>query len=134
MVVAWEIRDKDGGLVGTFFDEKKAIKARDRFESMGWEVRLVKVFDHHLKDREAVVKKKKVKTKERKVPDLIPEGTRNIVLYVRPGDLIISELGIGVNYKGKITDGITRLVINDRGKAVPIIIDRPINTTDEEKK
>jgi len=123
MVVAWEIRNEAGDLVTTFFDEKKAISARDRLEARGDVVRLDKVFDHHLKEREPVVKKvrKTPKYYLKNVADLIPKGTHPVMIFIRPGDLITSELGIGVNRKGEITDGITRLVVNNRGKVVPVI-------------
>jgi hypothetical protein len=122
MVVAWELRDNEGGLITTFFEEKKAVRAKEKLEAAGRVVKLEKVFDHHLKDRDPVVKKApKKKKSDRTVPDLIPEGAHHVMVFLRPGDLITSELGIGVNYKGKVIDGVTRLIVSERGKVVPVI-------------
>lgn len=114
MVVAWEIRDKDGGLVSTFFDERKALRAKERFEAQGLSVKMEKVFDHHRKEREPVVK-------PRVVRDLIPEGTRLVKMYIRPGDLITSELGIGFTHKDGVVHDVTRAIVTDEGKLVPVV-------------
>lgn len=114
MVVAWEIRNIDGGLISTFFKEREALTAKEKLEKQGHGVKMVKVFDHHLKDREPVVK-------ARSVPDLIPEGTRFVKMYIKPGDLITSELGIGFTHKGGVVHGVTRAIVTDGGKLVPVI-------------
>lgn len=123
MVVAWELRDGDGGLVTTFFEEKRAVKAKEKFEASGKVVRIVKVFDHHLKDRDPVVKRPAVKKKkpEQDASDVVPEGMRRVAVFLRPGDLITSELGIGVIHNGKVVEGVTRLIVSERGKIVPVV-------------
>lgn len=123
MVVAWLLRDETGGLITTFFDERKAFKAKEKLESKGKFVKIDKVFDHHLKEREPIVKQKKKTAKDyvKKFPEWMPAGTYPIMMFVKPGDLIVSELGIGANQRGSIIENVTRLVISDKGLVVPVI-------------
>ena len=123
MVVAWLLRDENGGLVTTFFDERKAVKAKEKLESKGKFVKIDKVFDHHLKERESIVKPKKKTAREHmaRVLEEMPRGTYPLMIFVKPGDLIVSELGIGANQRGLIIENVTRLVISDKGPVVPVI-------------
>jgi hypothetical protein len=81
------------------------------------------VFDHHLKERESIVKPKKKTAREHmaKVLEEIPRGAYPLMIFVKPGDLIVSELGIGANQRGSIVENVTRLVISDKGLVVPVI-------------
>lgn len=123
MVVAWLLRNETGGLITTFFDERKAVKAKETLESKGKFVKIDKVFDHHLKERESIVKPKKKTAREHmaRVLEEMPRGTYPLMIFVKPGDLIISELGIGANQRGSIIENVTRLVISDKGLVVPVI-------------
>ena len=136
MVIAWELRDGKGGLLTTFYVERNAIKAKEKLEARGDVVRLDKVFDHHLKDRKPVVKKGgKPKKKEKRQPsDIVPDDCHPVSIYVRSGDLITSELGLASLGKGKTVDGITRFVISERGRVVPVIAKDTIRKVKEEAK
>lgn len=121
MVIAWQIKDEKGELITTCFKERDAIRARDRLEEKGQVVRIDKVFDHHLKDRQPVKKKSRENKMRVKAGELIPAKCLPVMFFVRDGDLITSELGLAARHNGKVVDGITRMIIVKGDKIMPVI-------------
>ena len=119
MVVVWQILDEKGGLVTTCFKERDAVRAKDRCEAKGQVVHIEKIFDAHQKDRKPVVKQRRKKP-EKPEGDETPHGHYPVTIFVQPGDLITSELGIAVEARNKMTEEITRMIINTTGKIVPV--------------